>query len=50
MPFTADNKDFFNGANYVGGENYVMADADAEMPFRSDISEDDRKNRENVVD
>ncbi|MBE0499203.1 MAG: hypothetical protein IBX43_08195 [Campylobacterales bacterium] len=50
MPFTSENKDFFGAGNYVDGKNYVMEDADAEMPFRSDISEDARKNRVNVVD
>jgi len=50
MPYTADHKDFFEAGNYVDGKNYVMEDADAEMPFREDISMDARKARENVVD
>ena len=50
MPFTSEHKDFFNGGNYVDGKNYVMEDADAEMPFRSDIGEDARKSRANIVD
>jgi Fe-S-cluster-containing dehydrogenase component len=50
MPFTAEHKDFFAGGNYVDGKNYVMEDADIEQPFRSDISEEARKNRENIVD
>ena len=50
MPFDSAHKDFFAGANYVDGKNYVMEDADAEMPFREDISADIRKNRGNIVD
>jgi len=48
--FAGDDKAFFSGANYVDGKDYVMEDADAEMPFRDDVSDDARKNRENVVD
>ena len=50
MPYTAEHKDFFAGENYVDGKNYVMEDADVEMPFRSDISNEDRASRENIVD
>lgn len=50
MPFTADHKEFFSSANYVDHQNYVVNDATVEMPFRSDINEDVRKNRGNVVD
>ena len=50
MPYNAEHKDFFEAGNYVDGKNYVMEDADAEMPFREDISEEARKNRENIVD
>ena len=50
MPFDATHKDFFAGENYIDGLNYVMEDADAEMPSRDDISDDIRKNRGNVVD
>jgi hypothetical protein len=50
MPFTAENKDFFAAGNYVDGKNYVMEDADAEMPFREDISMEARTARENIVD
>ena len=50
MPFTAENKEFFAGANYIDGKNYVVEDEDAEMPFRAEVSEDARKNRESVID
>lgn len=50
MPFTAENKDYFNGDNYLDGKGYGMDNPDAEMPFRDDISMEDRKNRENVVE
>ena len=49
MPFTAEHKDHFNGANYVGGENYVMENPDAEMPMRADISMEDRAAHKPVV-
>ena len=50
MPFNSEHKDFFNGPNYVDGKEYVMEDADAEMPSRDEISIDDRKAHVNVVD
>lgn len=50
VKFTSDYKDHFNGPNYTGGGDYVMENPDAEMPFRDDISDEDRKNRVNVVD
>jgi len=50
MKFAGDDKEFFNGPNYVDGKEYVLEDPDAEMPFREDISDEARKNRENIVD
>ena len=50
MPFTDDHKDHFNGENYIDGLNYVMEDADAEMPMRDDISLEDRAAHRNVVE
>ena len=50
MPYTAEHKEHYNGANYIDGENYVVEDADAEMPFVESISIEDRQNRENVID
>jgi hypothetical protein len=50
MPFTAEHKDFFAAGNYVDGKNYVVEDADAEMPFRADVSDEARTARENIVD
>ena len=32
------------------GKDFVMEDADAEMPFRDDISNEARAARENIVD
>lgn len=50
MPFTSEHKDFFSGANYVGGHNYGVEDADAEMPFRKEVSIDDRQARKPVIE
>lgn len=50
MPFTADHKAHFSGGNYIDGNNYVMEDADAEMPFASAISMDARAARKPVVE
>ena len=50
MPFTAENKDFFAGDNYIDNQAYVMDDADAVMPMRDDISMDDRAARKPVVE
>jgi hypothetical protein len=50
MPFTADHKDFFAAGNYIDGKNYGIDDADAVMPFRDDISLDDRAARRSVVE
>jgi len=50
MPFTAEHKDFFAAGNYVDGLNYTIEDNDVEMPFRSDISNEDRAARANIVD
>ena len=48
--FAGADKAFFSGANYIDGLDYVVENADAEMPFRDDISDEDRINRANVVD
>ena len=50
MPFTADNKDFFAGENYMDGVAYKMDDADANMPFVDSISLDDRAARKSVIE
>ncbi|SFV70596.1 Ferredoxin [hydrothermal vent metagenome] len=50
MPFTADYKDHFAGENYLDGKGYGIEDADAEMPFRDDISTEDRTNRTPVIE
>lgn len=49
MPYTAEHKDHFEGANYVNGKNYVVEDADVEMSFRAEIGLDARKSRANVI-
>jgi len=50
QPFTAENKEFFAGPNYIDGLNYVMDDADADMPFVDSVSADDRANRAPVIE
>jgi Fe-S-cluster-containing dehydrogenase component len=50
MPFTAENKEHFAGGNYIDGNNYVMEDADAEMPFKDSVSMEDRAARKPVVE
>jgi len=50
MPFTSDNKAYFSGDNYLDGKGYGIDDADAQMPFRDDISTEDRKERTPVVE
>jgi len=50
MPFTSDNKAYFSGDNYLDGKGYGIDDADAQMPFRDDISTEDRKERKPVVE
>ena len=48
--FTSENKDFFAGDNYLDGKGYGIDDPDAEMPFRDDISAEDRASRRSVVE
>ena len=51
MPFTAENKSHFcEGENYLDGKGYVCDDPDAEMPFKEDVSADDRSNRTPVIE
>lgn len=50
MPFTTENKEHFAGGNYIDGLNYVVDDADAEMPFVESISSDDRAAHKPVVE
>lgn len=50
MPFTAENKEFFAGENYIEGNNYVMKDSDAEQPYVDSISMEDRAARKPVIE
>ncbi|RUM72002.1 MAG: ferredoxin [Sulfurovum sp.] len=51
MPFTSEYKSYFcEGDNYLGEKPYVCENPDAEMPYRDDISIDDRKSHTPVVE
>ncbi len=50
MPFTADHKEHYEAGNYIDGKNYVMDNADADMPFVDSISMDERTARKPVVE
>lgn len=48
--FAGDDKEHFKGGNYIDGVEYVVENFDLEMPFRKDISDEDRKARTNIID
>jgi ferredoxin len=50
MPFTAEYKEHFSGANYIDGNDYGMENADAIQPFVESISIDSRKDKTPVIE
>jgi len=49
MPFTEEFKDFFSDENYIENKEYVVNNIDKEQPYREDINNTDRKNREPII-
>ena len=50
MPFAGEHKEHFKGANYIDGEEYGVENWDVDMPYREDISMEDREAHKPVVE